>query len=425
MEEIKSHEAELVLVKDSSPSSTLDIRPLRRLRVAKVQLVQKDSPDLMLIETHQQLTDGRKRIRYKTLSEKFQPDDASPWDVAVRGTYEEIFVSHLYCIDTKDVLVNRSAISAGQGVTLVDMLAPELETEMSPSYPGLLTEYVLHKFVCLVDLPRQAFCTKEQVPDGVITHFWDWKTFEETEEMNTSLVRQIQFYMQLTNNSMNQVFLQNTLIKAATANDTNAIDYIIDVCFKGNALSLLAVGGKGNDSALRLAAIKGAKGAVELMIRKILAAPNCQPLQEDNHKCTLLYYAALSDCERLVEDMCMAYSSTINSVCLHSCIYYRANRSLKVVLSKLRLQQYSSEIRHILGKPPVDIFLSPHCAADNLEYFRSLVTHASSIISDPANTKTVRDDAHASLGIILQHCRPTDRFYKKNLKIYLQVSHRV
>ena len=340
----------------------------------------------------------------------------------MRGTCEEIFVSHLYSADTQEVILNRSAVSAGQGLTLVNMLAPELETEMSPSYPGLMTEYVLHKFVCLVDLPRDAFCTKEPVSDGTITHFWDWKTFDEMEEMNTSLVRQIQFYLELTDNRMDKLFLQNSLIKAATNNDTNGIDYIIDVCLQGNPLALLAVTDKATDSALRMAALKGAKSAVELMVRKILAAPTCQPLQEDNHKCTLLYYAALSDCERLVEDMCMAYSSTINSVCLHSCIHYRANRSLKVVISKLRLRQYFNEPRYVLGKPPVEQFLAPPCAADNIEYFKSLLKHASSIILEPSNTKAVRKDAVVSLGIVLQHCRPTDRFYKKSLKLYLQVS---
>lgn len=142
----------------------LEQRPLRRVITGVVQvLIFKESR--MLMEVHQQLTDGRMRLRNRPPSEKRKPGE-SQTDTARRCLFEE-----LEC--TQDQI---------QSLWLLNE-QPQMEHRFSLSFPGLLTCYPVYQVVADVEgLPDSAFQTQERGDSrgsAVKVHHWDWRKPEE------------------------------------------------------------------------------------------------------------------------------------------------------------------------------------------------------------------------------------------------------
>ncbi|KAF5732457.1 putative RING-H2 zinc finger protein RHA2a [Tripterygium wilfordii] len=151
---------------DSSP-------PLRTLNVVTVRILGKD--DKVLVESHQELSDGSVRKRCRSLSEKMKPYE-TPEEAVIRAIKEEI-----------------GSIFGGSNVHDVVEILPgtyqkKVEERNSVSYPGLPARYVLHSVDARVDgLPEAEFCTEEadEYPNrqetnaadeavSVKRHYWKW-----------------------------------------------------------------------------------------------------------------------------------------------------------------------------------------------------------------------------------------------------------
>jgi hypothetical protein len=142
----------------------LEESPLRRVITGVVQvLIFKNSR--MLMEIHQELSDGRTRIRNRPPSEKRKPGE-SPQETARRCLYEE-----LEC--TPDQVHSLWVLNE----------SPQMEHRFSQSFPGLLTCYPVFQVVAEVSgLPEDAFQTKERgdsLGSAVLFHHWEWRRPEE------------------------------------------------------------------------------------------------------------------------------------------------------------------------------------------------------------------------------------------------------
>lgn len=134
--------------------------PLRRIITGVVQvLIFKESR--MLMEVHQQLTDGRMRVRNRPPSEKRKPGE-TPQDTAKRCLFEELEccreqIRSLWVLNEQ----------------------PQMEHRFSQSFPGLLTCYPVFQVVAEVEgLPNEAFQTQERgdsLGSAVKTHHWEWR----------------------------------------------------------------------------------------------------------------------------------------------------------------------------------------------------------------------------------------------------------
>eukprot|EP00897_Mesotaenium_endlicherianum_P003998 jgi/Mesen1/3626/ME000020S03156 len=118
--------------------------PKRTVHVASVKI--SDPRGMYLVESHQEMGDGRVRERNRPLSEKMRPgEDVS--DACLRGIFEEL----------------GAVLGAREGVTLLpDSYLREEEERESFSYPGLLTRYVVHTMEARIAvLPQTDFFTVE------------------------------------------------------------------------------------------------------------------------------------------------------------------------------------------------------------------------------------------------------------------------
>jgi hypothetical protein len=108
---------------------------IRRVELVHVDVRHTtDNGEIQLVEDRQVFTDGRERRRGLTgISEKMKPGE-DPLASAKRALAEEIGVT-------------------GNGEII--KLGVEEETQTSPSYPGLTTEYLRHEM--LTQLPESAF----------------------------------------------------------------------------------------------------------------------------------------------------------------------------------------------------------------------------------------------------------------------------
>ncbi|CAN1251145.1 hypothetical protein LINPERPRIM_LOCUS7634 [Linum perenne] len=141
--------------------------PIRTLNVVTVRVIGKE--DRVLVESHQELSDGSVRSRFRPLSEKMKPDE-SPESAVHRAIREELG-------------------SIGGEVRIVPgSYREKVEERYSASYPGLPARYVLYSVDATVDgLPEGDFCTEEgdeyldseenKVADQAVKvrkHFWKW-----------------------------------------------------------------------------------------------------------------------------------------------------------------------------------------------------------------------------------------------------------
>lgn len=154
--------------------------PIRTLEVAVVRIIGKDNQ--VLVESHQELSNGDVRERCRPLSEKMKPGE-SVESAVHRAVKEEL----------------GSIISGGLGsfglfgdngiVRIVpDSYTKKVEERASVSYPGLPACYVLHTVDAIVEgLPEGEFFTEEdeeyedsdgkKLADGAVyckKHYWKW-----------------------------------------------------------------------------------------------------------------------------------------------------------------------------------------------------------------------------------------------------------
>ncbi|EXB78382.1 hypothetical protein L484_003244 [Morus notabilis] len=144
--------------------------PVRTVPVVTVRI--RDGRDRILIEAHQELSDGTVRSRDRPLSEKMKPFEDVDSAVA-RAVQEEL----------------GSIIGDGGKVMIVPgSYRKTVEERNSVSYPGLPARYELHSVEAFVEgLPDGEFCTEEDDEYGnsensgvaekavsVKKHFWRW-----------------------------------------------------------------------------------------------------------------------------------------------------------------------------------------------------------------------------------------------------------
>ncbi|KAJ4976843.1 hypothetical protein NE237_001949 [Protea cynaroides] len=149
------------------------IPPLRTVHVVTVRII--DGHGSVLLESHQELSDGSLRERCRPLSEKMKPGESVD-DAVKRAVREEL--GSIIRGSSDDGLLR---IVPGSYLTKV-------EERVSASYPGLPASYVLHSVDAWVDgLPGGEFCTEEieyrdcseaeVVADKAVfvkRHFWKW-----------------------------------------------------------------------------------------------------------------------------------------------------------------------------------------------------------------------------------------------------------
>ncbi|CAI0453242.1 unnamed protein product [Linum tenue] len=140
--------------------------PIRTVNVVTVRVIGKNSR--VLVESHQELSDGTVRSRHRPLSEKMKPDE-SPESAVLRAVREEL-----------------GSVAGGEVRIVPGSYREKVEERYSASYPGLPARYVLYSVDAIVDgLPDGDFCTEEaeeygeseekKVADQAVTvrkHFW-------------------------------------------------------------------------------------------------------------------------------------------------------------------------------------------------------------------------------------------------------------
>ncbi|XP_057951283.1 uncharacterized protein LOC131146037 [Malania oleifera] len=149
--------------------------PVRTLHVVTVRIISLDGR--VLLESHQELSDGSVRYRRRPLSEKMKPGE-TPESAVVRAVKEEL-----------GSIINGS-FEDGNIVRIVPgSYQKKVEERVSVSYPGLPARYVLHSVDAWVDgLPEgEEFCTEEEgeyedceetriakEAVSVRRHYWKW-----------------------------------------------------------------------------------------------------------------------------------------------------------------------------------------------------------------------------------------------------------
>ncbi|GAB4858615.1 hypothetical protein Ancab_010089 [Ancistrocladus abbreviatus] len=152
--------------------------PVRSLEVLSIRVMGKTNK--LLIESHQELSDGSIRKRNRPLSEKLKSGEDI--ESAVKRAIREELGSIIYKIyDTKDI--DFSGI-----VRIVpNSYERRVEEGVSFSYPGLPACYVMHTVDAFIEgLPEGEFVTEEETEyagqeDGIANeavcvrkHFWKW-----------------------------------------------------------------------------------------------------------------------------------------------------------------------------------------------------------------------------------------------------------
>ncbi|CAN6480513.1 unnamed protein product [Victoria cruziana] len=146
------------------------IPPRRTVNVATVNI--RNPAGDVLIESHQELSDGSVRSRCRPLSEKMRAGE-SIREAAVRAVREEL----------GSVLVSPHGVRV-----LMDSYNRKIEERDSASYPGMPACYILHSVDAVIEegLPEGEFFTQEEdeyagsggeVAEGAVNvrkHFWKW-----------------------------------------------------------------------------------------------------------------------------------------------------------------------------------------------------------------------------------------------------------
>ncbi|XP_025014077.2 uncharacterized protein LOC8269541 [Ricinus communis] len=144
--------------------------PIRTVSVVTVRVI--GEKNTVLVESHQELSDGSVRNRCRPLSEKMKPNE-TPEAAVFRAIKEEL----------------GSILNDDANVRIVDGSYKEkIEERNSLSYPGLPARYVLYSMDVIVDgLPNDEFSTEEveeysdsedkRTADKAVSvrkHFWKW-----------------------------------------------------------------------------------------------------------------------------------------------------------------------------------------------------------------------------------------------------------
>ncbi|KAK2972792.1 hypothetical protein RJ640_028320 [Escallonia rubra] len=159
-------------ISEGETSLTDSNPPTRTVEVVIVRVLGKN--DLVLIESHQELSDGSVRTRSRPLSEKMKPGETVD-SAVIRAVKEELGSIVGGCL--------------GNCVRIVPgSYSKKAEERVSVSYPGLPARYVLHTVEAWVDgLPEGEFATDEgeeygdsdekRVAAGAVyckKHYWKW-----------------------------------------------------------------------------------------------------------------------------------------------------------------------------------------------------------------------------------------------------------
>lgn len=133
----------------------MQTNPFRRVLKGVVSVIIRQG-DKVLVEHEQILADGRRRHRDILPSEKMKAGE-SYVDAALRCVYEELHVPAKCAEVLKSTYQQRH------------------EFRQSGSYPGLLSEYIVHSVeVKVTGLPETDFWTAEHnIQEG--KHHWVWK----------------------------------------------------------------------------------------------------------------------------------------------------------------------------------------------------------------------------------------------------------
>ncbi|XP_031495306.1 uncharacterized protein LOC116260910 [Nymphaea colorata] len=146
------------------------IPPRRTVNVATVNI--RNLAGNVLIESHQELSDGSVRSRCRPLSEKMKAGETIR-EAAIRAVREEL----------GSVLVSPDGVRV-----LMDSYSRKIEERDSGSYPGMPSCYILHSVDVIIkeSLPEGDFSTQEEdeyagsggeVAKGAVVvrkHFWKW-----------------------------------------------------------------------------------------------------------------------------------------------------------------------------------------------------------------------------------------------------------
>lgn len=158
--------------------------PVRTVQVVTVRVLGKDGK--ILVESHQELSDGNVRKRGRPLSEKMKPGE-DPESATMRAIKEEL----------GSVVLGSEADSDICEIVMIDpnSYSMKVEERNSDSYPGLPGCYVLHTLKATVEgLPEGDFCTFEVdeyehldgmcVADKAVSvkkHYWTWVSADSME----------------------------------------------------------------------------------------------------------------------------------------------------------------------------------------------------------------------------------------------------
>ena len=152
--------------------------PVRTVNVVTVRVIGEDGK--VLVESHQELSDGSVRERFRPLSEKMKPEE-TPDEAVFRAIKEELGS----IFNGENDVGERIKILPGT-------YSRRVEERNSLSYPGLPARYALHSVDATVrGLPEEDFCTEEKEYDGESTvdseetravgkavtvkrHYWKW-----------------------------------------------------------------------------------------------------------------------------------------------------------------------------------------------------------------------------------------------------------
>ncbi|XP_022974352.1 uncharacterized protein LOC111472979 [Cucurbita maxima] len=154
--------------------------PIRTVQVLSLRII--DNHRRILLESHQQLSDGTLRNRNRPLSEKMKPNE-TPESAVYRAVKEELG-SILGDSDCSEIVK-----------IVPDSYKMKIEERNSASYPGLPACYVLHSMDVLVEgLPKEDFCTVEEeeyanseessIADEAVSvkkHFWKWVSLDSLD----------------------------------------------------------------------------------------------------------------------------------------------------------------------------------------------------------------------------------------------------
>lgn len=111
------------------------------------------------MESHQELSDGSIRERFRPLSEKMKPDE-TPDEAVFRAVKEEL--GSIFDGEEED---------EGERIKILPgTYSRRVEERNSLSYPGLPARYALHSVDATVrGLPEEDFCTEEKEYGGEST----------------------------------------------------------------------------------------------------------------------------------------------------------------------------------------------------------------------------------------------------------------